>query len=240
MHSFPSFHADRRSSADARVPRSSGHADRRSSAGGAVRRIGLLLLTALPLLARSAGTESFLWNQANAAIARASSPEDFLSAAHLYRGLLDRTSADPAVLQNYGTALLLAERPAEALDAYLRAERLTGTTPTLLHDIRAATAAQAQAAQEAGPESAVSASLPWFRSVFPWHYALPLRTRFLVALAAWALFWFALPFRRHRLPRVLLFLSVLVFALFASSAALSHHANRAHLPPIPEVLSPKS
>ena len=189
----------------------------------------LVLLIALLLAAaassRAAGAESFLWEQANASIARASSPEDFLASARLYRQLLDRDASRPLLLQNYGTALLLAERPAEALDAYLRAERLSGTTPDLLHDIRAA-----YAAQEEG------ATPPWYRSVLPWHYRLPVRIRILVAAVCWIVFCLSLtPFGVRRLRRALLVLSLLGFALFASSSALSLHASSAPLPPIPEI-----
>lgn len=190
----------------------------------------------LPLRLTAATAESFLWEQANASIARASSPEGFLESARLYRALLDRDPAQPTVLQNYGTALLLAEHPAEALDAYLRAERLTGSTPSLLHDLRAATAALATAQAQANDGAATAvptASLPWYRSVLPWHYALPLRTRILVSLVAWAVFWGALPFRKRKLPRALLVLAALALVLFASSAALSLHANAAPLPPLP-------
>lgn len=201
-----------------------------------MRRFYLLAFLALllPLRLTAATAESFLWDQANASLARASTPEDFLASARLYRTLLDRDAARPAVLQNYGTALLLAERPAEALDAYLRAERLAGTSPALLHDLHAATAALA--AGQAGPAPAGTApapSLPWYRSVLPWHYALPLRVRVAAALAAWTVFWVALPFRRRRLPRALLVLAALALVLFASSSALSLHANAAPLPPLP-------
>lgn len=203
------------------------------------RRLSLALLAAallaLPLRLPAAGAESFLWEQANASLSRAATPADFLESARLYRSLLDRDPARPDILRNYGIALLLAERPDEALDAFLRAERLGGSSPDLLHDIRAAYAARAAAVD---PNAAPSADLPWTRALIPWHYSVPLRHRLLAAAVCWAVFWLAFPFRRHRLPRILLGFAAVAFALAASSAALSLHANAAPLPPVPATSTP--
>lgn len=196
----------------------------------------LILLSSRPLV-RSASTEDFLWNQANASLARASTPEEFLSSALLYRSLLDRAVHRPKILENYGTALLLAEYPSEALDAFLRAERLAGHSPSLLHNIRVATLSLSQQ-KEGLSDPALStlspkdAQLPLSRTLLPWHYRLPLRHRTLLAASAWALFWLLFPARKKRVICLFLVLSAATFALFASSAALSFHENRAPLPAI--------
>ena len=197
---------------------------------GIMRIIPFLVLLLLPLRLHAAGAETFLWEQANASIARAATPADFLETARLYRTLLDRDPARPCLLRNYGSALLLAERPDEALDAFLRAERLAGGDPDLLHDIRAAYTAQKRVE---APESTSPADLPWSRAVIPWHYTIPLHQRIAAAAVLWAAFWLILPFRRIRLLRALLAAAAIAFALIASSAALSYHANAAPLPPLP-------
>ena len=200
-----------------------------------MRKLFLLLLL-LPSALRADGIETFLWDKANAAMARAATEDEFLEGARLYRSLLDRDRNRPAILRNYGTALLLSGQPEKALDAYLRAERLAGSDPLLLHDIRAATAAMDPAADSDGAAPSATdhrsrlAPLPWTRSVFPWHYRVPVRLRLIVSAASWAVFWIFLPFRRRRIPKGILVLCAVAFALFASSAVLSLLALAAPLP----------
>ena len=216
---------------------------------GALRVVPLLLglLLAAPA-ARAADDGGFRWRRACAAAAAARTPEDFLAAAGGFRAILEDGPADAAALHDYATCLLLAERPAQARDALLRAEALSGTTPELEHslglalaDLRAAEdAADGGAAEEAGGGPA--AELPWYRAPLAWHYRLPLAARRAALAAAWALLWAALLLRRAAARRrglraaatAAAALAFAATALLASSVAASERRLARPLPALEE------
>ena len=184
--------------------------------------------------------DRFLWEQAGSMGAKAAELEDFLAVAHVYRRLLESERARPGVWRNYGCVLLLAERPAEARDAFRRAEILSGTDADLRHGLRAALRAteSGQRATDNGDVGASGADLPWYRPMLFWHYEFPLATRMMAAFIAWDVVWLAvllLPVRRlRRAAAGIAILAVIVFALLASSAAIDAHTLGQAIPGIPD------
>ncbi len=135
-------------------------------------------------------SRQFLWEQANAAMAAAARPEEFLAAARTYDRLVRDGALNGPLFFNLGTALLLAGDGAHAEAALLRAERYSGTTPDILANLRLA-----RALRRGQPD----APLPWTRMAFFWHYGVAGRTRVYLAAAAWWLLWLGLLLRRPRL-----------------------------------------
>ena len=189
------------------------------------------LFIALMFLCASAHADNFLWNQANARMGTASAPHEFAEAATLYRSVIERGANTAPAYYNYGTALLLADAPAAAMDALLRAERLGGTTPDLQRNLDLAITKMAQSEDGAGKADAFA----WLRTPLFWHYTFSLNTRLLIAIIAFN-FVFAMLLsgifvrrsRRHRIIAGLL--GIIAFALFATSALVSWHQNTAPLP----------
>ncbi len=196
----------------------------------ALRRAAPLLLAAALLAApargRAADSRDFLWNQARAEAARAKDPADFLALARLYRSMAEDGGAGPALWFDCGVALLLAERPEAARDAFRRAEALGGASP------------------EIGNGLALAGGPAWHRPLLFWHHAAPLAARERALAAAWALAWAAglllalLPRGRRRRARAagraLLAVAVLACVLLATSVAASRRLLDAPPPDIEE------
>ena len=191
--------------------------------------------------AASPSGDRFLWEQAASMAGKAAEPEDFLDVAHVYRKLLESDRARPGVWRNYGCTLLLAERPAEARDAFRRAEILAGTDADLRHGLRAALRMTEAGNQKTanGEVAASGVDLPWYRPMLFWHYEMPLSRRMEAATIAWNAMWLAvllLPARRvRRAAAAVAILALVVFALLASSAAIDAHALGEAMPNIPGV-----
>ena len=203
---------------------------------------------------RAAAPPDFLWRQTCSLAARARETEDFLAVARLQRELLDAGAGNAVLLHDHGICLLLADRPAEALDALLRAEALCGATPELEHDLalaygtldRARTeSAHEKAPAAPGPRRAVRPRLPWHRTPLFWHHRAPLSVRRRALAAAWTLLWAALfalrfapaPARRvRRAARVVLAVALLACALLATSVFVSERILAVPLPPLEETL----
>lgn len=216
--------------------------------GFAFRFLPLLALGVAGVASAADDASLFLWRQANAAMATASAPADFAKAAEVYRQLLDRGVRTAPVFYNYGTALLLAESPVGASDALLRAERLAGSSDDIRRNLLLAYRLEARLADnskpEASPEAAgdapaaeavvfENAALPWYRAPLGFHYGLPLARRTAIALVALQFVWLAIllaPTRLRTFARGLLAVSLVVAALFGTSALCSHHQNAAPLP----------
>ena len=194
--------------------------------------------------------DRFLWEQAGSMAAKAVEAEDFLAVAHVYRRLLESERARPGVWRNYGCVLLLAERPAEARDAFRRAEILGGTDADLRHGLRAALRAtetgkpetgNGKRKTENGDVGTSGADLPWYRPMLFWHYEFPLATRVTAACIAWDVLWLAvllLPVRRvRRTAAGIAILAVIAFALLASSAAIDEHTFSSAIPDNPIQIS---
>lgn len=123
---------------------------------------------------------AFLWEQAGAQAAAATTPEGYLQAAATYNRLVADGVRNGPLFQNLGSVLVMAGDGANAAAAFARAERYLGATPETRQGLAAAIALQTGRAQ---------ADLPWSRTAFFWHYAFPCSVRASTALAGWALFW---------------------------------------------------
>lgn len=155
-----------------------------------MRRIALVaigvFLLAKPCLFAAPTDESaraFLWEQAGAQAAAATTPESYLQAAATYNRLVSDGVRNGPLFQNLGSVLVMAGDGANAAAAFARAERYLGATPETRQGLAAAIALQTGRAQ---------ADLPWSRTAFFWHYAIPCSVRAGTALAGWILFWLGL------------------------------------------------
>jgi len=155
---------------------------------GFLRNMGmaaLLLAAVLPLWADEAG-QRFLWQQANAQMAAARTPEAYREAAKIYARLVDAEGVcNGPLFVNLGAALVLAGAGAEAERAFLRAERYGGTTTATRGGLAVARSMRADRPGTAGGES-------WTRTAFFWHYTLPCIWRVRIALGAWCFVWIGL------------------------------------------------
>jgi hypothetical protein len=146
---------------------------------------GLLLAAAhlLPATGSAAdGTtaRAFVWEQANAQAAAATTPSNYLAAANTYNRLAADGVRNGPLFLNLGSTLVMAGDGANAAAAFTRAERHLGATPETRQGIAAALALQ---------EGRAHADLPWSRTAFFWHYAFPCTVRAYTALGGWTLFW---------------------------------------------------
>jgi hypothetical protein len=160
---------------------------------------------------------AFAWNRAGTALAAATTPGDFLSAARLYQNLFDLGVRNGGVFCTQGLAFLQAKRYEEALRCFLRSERSTGRRADLSLNMRIALA---------GLSKTRDAPVPWQRIVLFWHYGLSCAERTWIALGAFTVFWLALALRALGLPRLAraaLVPAAVAFILFGSSAATTVH-----------------
>ena len=103
----------------------------------------------------------------------------FHDAALQYRRLLDEGTLSGGLLYNYGTMLMLAGHPDEAVDALHRAEALEGASPETennleiaLRDARRKKRSIGGAASD-GIAISEGSALPWYRVPLFWHYGTP-------------------------------------------------------------------
>ena len=155
--------------------------------------LAVLLIACCSVLHADDVSARFLWEQANARMAAARTPEDYLLAARCYNQLIGDGVRNGPLFFNLGTALLLAGDGENAAAAFRRAERYMGCTPEIRMNLR-----QSLAAQPGQPD----AELPWDHVVFFWHYDEPLRVRTWIALSGWLLLWSGLLLRRITCPKV--------------------------------------
>jgi tetratricopeptide (TPR) repeat protein len=176
-----------------------------------------LLALAPAALAVSAAEREFIWNEANARMAAAASPRDFLRAAESYQKLVDLNVRNGSLFYNLGTALLNAERYAEAIDAFARAERYGGSRPDIARNLQVA---------HARMEKVRELSPTWDRVVLFWHYGLSCATRARVAALAFLALWVGLTLRRigrRHAARAVIAIALIALVLFGSSVANSLH-----------------
>ena len=162
---------------------------------------------------------AFVWNEANAAMGRASTSTNFANAAELYSQMILDGYGNARVYYNYGTALLLAGEFDASIDALRRAEILGGSSPAIRHNLELALKGKAKDA-----ETGAMPELSWTRVPFFWHFTLPIRTRLRLALACFNLLFIALllwRIRLHGLARGLFAAAAIGLVVFGSSAAVS-------------------
>lgn len=200
-----------------------GHSDR--PARSAMPLTVILFALSLPVLADDS-SRSFLWEQANAQAASAAKPEAYIKAANTYNRLVTDGVCNGALLVNLGNTLVMAGDGANAAAAFARAERYQGASPETRQGLAAAAELQNGHSQ---------AELPWSRTAFFWHYALPCSMRALAALAGWTLFWFGVLVRillkrssAHTFLRSLSETCMLTGGLLATAFAASTFLTLAH------------
>lgn len=189
-----------------------------------VKRPDTAIAMCLAFWAMTAGAEGslesrFLWDEANTIMASARTEQDFARAADAYERLIGRGIHNSPAFHNLGTALMKAQKPGPAVKALLRAERYTGTNDDIRRNLAISLA-------ELHPRD--TDPLPWHRQVLFWHYGLSAQSRVTVAAAAFSLFWIALALRTiglRQLPRQLMVVALIVFAIFGSSSAATIHAE---------------
>ena len=152
----------------------------------------LLSAVSIPQSRADEATARFLWEQANANMASARAPEDYLDAARVYNRLVTDGARNGPLFFNLGTALLLAGDGPNAVAALQRAERYAGSTPEIRTNLKLARAVNARQAE---------AELPWQRVLFFWHYDLPARVRLVVVLAGWSILWAGVFLRQLTRPQ---------------------------------------
>ena len=175
----------------------------------------MLLLTTSVCPAVDQQDIHFLWEEANSRLIRAETEDDFLSASQSYKKLLDQGIQSSDLYYNYGTALLRAGRPENAVRALSRAQLHDGNSIDI--DRNLSIAQNKVSGLQNGDQT-------WQHSVFFWHYALPANLRHLLALIAFSLFWIILASRQigpYRSFKALLAVSVLLLSVLASSSLVS-------------------
>ena len=194
----------------------------------------LLAASAIPVRAQSDATDAerqFLWQEANAAAARANTPEDYLRVAAKYQQLGDMGARNGTLFYNMGTVLLGAGQYEQAWQALLRAERYLGNTGDLQQNLALAFA------RRSGQDTP---TLPWYRVLLFWHFGLAAPVRGAVACAAFAIVCLLLAWRtarRNRALAPLLVVAAIVFILFGSSYVTTL-AQEAHAPRLVLTLKP--
>ncbi|MBN1558233.1 MAG: hypothetical protein JW951_08810, partial [Lentisphaerae bacterium] len=160
---------------------------------------------------------AFIWAEANARLATARTPEAILEAARAYSELIDLGVRNGPLYYNLGTALLRAERYADAHRALRRAERYAGSTWETRRNLRLA---------RAGLTDDEHAALPWYRFPLFWHFGPSMAARTAAALAGFAGIWIALAVSalgRRAAGRYLLIAALALTVLFGTSTLTSLH-----------------
>lgn len=197
---------------------------RTPSCVAAVLALGVVLLP-LAVYALSPAERQFLWQAANAQMSTAQASDDFLRAAEAYQKLVDAGVHNGPLFANLGTALLQAGRNNEAREAFLRAERYSGSDPEISAGIRAALARQ---------QKSDAIALPWYRIPLFWHFEWGAPVRAVTTIILFTLFWIGLALRflgLRRIARSLLAIALLGIILFGSSTATTlYQETRTHRP----------
>ena len=177
---------------------------------------GIICWAGAPASALDASERAFIWNEAQACLAAAQTPDDFLHAARTYQKLVDDGVHNGALFFNLGTALLQAGQVDQAIDAFQRAERFLGARDDIRRNLAIAMARKADNE---------TAEWPWYRLVLFWHFYLPAATRMIVATSAFLIFWVVLTLRMFGINRsgmnTILILAALTMILFGSSVAVT-------------------
>lgn len=144
----------------------------------------LAVLAFAGLAASGAGASQvdFTYRRAGALATRASDEAGFMAAAKAYSECAADGASNPTLFCNLGACALMGGDARWALDAFARAERRGGETPTTRRGVRAALARL-----KGDPR----ADLPLTRTFFAPHVMLSLDARLLLAALAWTLAWFA-------------------------------------------------
>ena len=171
-----------------------------------------------PAFALDASERAFIWNEGQARMASARTPDDYLRTAQTYQKLVDDGVHNGPLFYNLGTALLQAGQIEPAIDAFQRAEQFLGAQSDIRQNLKIAMARKA---------NNETAEWPWYRLVLFWHFYLSAATRMLVAAIAFFIFWATLTLRLAGIQRngvnAILILAAITVILFGSSVATAWH-----------------
>lgn len=174
----------------------------------------LVLLSGLCVSKVNASTpaeRTFIWTESLMELSSAQEPKDFLAAAATCQKLVDLGVRNADLFYNQGTALLLANRPADAVAVLLRAERYGGSTADISRNLAIAEA------RKQGLKAPVAS---WLRWVLFWHYAPDCATRARMAALSFGGLWLAGALSLvglKRLGKALLVVAAVIVVLSGSS-----------------------
>jgi hypothetical protein len=154
---------------------------------------------------------TFIWTESLMELSSAQEPKDFLAVAGTCQKLVDLGVRNADLFYNQGTALLLANRPADAVAVLLRAERYGGSTADISRNLAIAEA------RKQGLKVPVAS---WLRWVLFWHYEPDCATRGGIAALAFSGLWLAGALSLiglKRMGKVLLVVAAIIFVLSGSS-----------------------
>ncbi|MBU0714576.1 MAG: tetratricopeptide repeat protein [Verrucomicrobia bacterium] len=179
---------------------------------------GISCYAGVPATALDASERAFIWNEGQARMAAARTPDAYLRTAQTYQKLVDDGVRNGPLFYNLGTALLQAGQIDSAIDAFQRAEQFLGAQSDIHQNLKIAMARKADNE---------TAEWPWYRLVLFWHFYLPAATRMIVAAVAFFIFWAALTLRLVGIQRsvvnAILILAAIIVILFGSSVVTSWH-----------------
>ncbi len=141
----------------------------------------------------------------------ANTPAQFDSAANSFKRVIDNGIHNAPLFYNYGTALLMADQPQAALNAFIRSERYSGTTWELKRNMLLAISKI--------DEEITTPTLQWYRIPLFWHYGLAARTRLTIASMAFMFIWLSFLMRKTKFKATLLSIAVTLLIIFGSSTA---------------------
>jgi hypothetical protein len=164
--------------------------------------------------ASTSAERSFIWMESLAGLSSAQSPKDYLAVAGTCQKLVDLGVRNADLFYNQGTALLMADKPAEAVAVLLRAERYGGRSADIARNL-----AIAEGRKQGGNAPVTS----WSRWVLFWHYGLDCATRANLAAMAFSLLWLGAVLRLFGVRRmgIVLMVCAAVLVIFFGSSVLA-------------------
>ncbi len=162
-------------------------------------------------MASTAAERTFIWMESLTGLSYAQTPKDFLAAAGSCQKLVDLGIKNADLFYNQGTALLLVDRPADAVAVLLRAERYGGGAADISRNL---------AIGEARKQGLKVPVTSWLRWVLFWHYALDCAARAGITALAFSFIWIAGTLSLvgpKKAAKTLMVIAVVVFIFFGSS-----------------------
>lgn len=176
--------------------------------------IAILLLTTVANTASAQPTKNMEFESqlATTQLLSAKKPAQFDNAANTLKRIIDSGIRNAPLFYNYGTALLMADKPQAALNAFIRAERYSGTTWELKRNMLIAIGKM--------DDKITDPTLPWYRIPLFWHYGISARKRLTVACAAFLVMWIALLLNKTRFiksRRIIFSIAIVILIIFGTS-----------------------
>ena len=160
----------------------------------------------------ASASPDFTYRRASVLATRAADEAGFRAAATAYADCVNAGAANPTVFANLGACALLAGDANAARDAFARAERWGGESPTTRRGLLAAAAHRTHDPR---------AELPLARTFLRPHFLFPLDMRFLFAAVVWAFIWLVALLPPGAARRFLLFCGACLFLAAALSVSVS-------------------